>query len=71
VAALAEAFSEQRPRSNKAWVELADSLDQEGLSLFPFATIRITFIEANMNSCHNFQRGQSLEYIRFDLQSAR
>jgi len=34
VAALAEAFSEQRPRSNKAWVELADSLDQEGVSLW-------------------------------------
>ncbi len=50
MAALAEAFSEQRPRSNKAWVELADSLDQEGLSLFPFVTIGITFVGANMNS---------------------
>ena len=46
MAALAEAFSEQRPRSNKAWVELADSLDQEGLSLIPFPTTRITFIGA-------------------------
>ena len=70
MAAFAEAFSEQRPRSNKAWVDLADSLDQEGLSLFPFATIRITFVGVNMNSCSRFQRGQPLEYIWPDLQSA-
>ncbi|KAK2464868.1 hypothetical protein APHAL10511_002944 [Amanita phalloides] len=34
VATLAEAFSEQKPRSNKAWAEFADSLDQEGVSLW-------------------------------------
>lgn len=30
LATLAESFAEQRPRSNKDWVQLADSLDQEG-----------------------------------------
>lgn len=30
VASLAESFTEQRPKSNKSWVQFADSLDQEG-----------------------------------------
>ncbi|KAG6828741.1 hypothetical protein H0H92_006879 [Tricholoma furcatifolium] len=35
IASLAEAFSEQRPRSNsKSWLHLADSLDQEGVNLW-------------------------------------
>lgn len=34
VAAMAESFSEQRPKSNKAWSDLADSLDQEGVNLW-------------------------------------
>ncbi|KAG7090528.1 hypothetical protein E1B28_009637 [Marasmius oreades] len=34
VAALAETFSEQRPKSGKEWDELADTLDQEGVSLW-------------------------------------
>ncbi|KAJ7474020.1 meiosis protein SPO22/ZIP4 like-domain-containing protein [Mycena latifolia] len=34
VAALAEAFTEQRPKSNKGWLQLADELDQEGVNLW-------------------------------------
>ncbi|KAG6890867.1 hypothetical protein C0992_012003 [Termitomyces sp. T32_za158] len=35
VASLAESFLEQRPRSNKkSWIQLADSLDQEGVNLW-------------------------------------
>ncbi|KAJ7585355.1 meiosis protein SPO22/ZIP4 like-domain-containing protein [Mycena floridula] len=34
VALLGEAFSEQRPRSNKEWIHLADTLDQEGVVLW-------------------------------------
>jgi len=60
VAALAEGFSEQRPRSNKAWVELADSLDQEGLSLFPFAIIRITFVGCKYELMIAISKGVSL-----------
>jgi hypothetical protein len=30
LAALAESFTEQRPRSNKTWVHLAETLDREG-----------------------------------------
>lgn len=30
VAALAESFTAQRPRSNKNWSQLADTLDREG-----------------------------------------
>lgn len=33
VASLAESFTEQRPRSNKSWLQLSDELDQEGLFL--------------------------------------
>jgi hypothetical protein len=33
VAALAENFTAQRPRSNKNWSQLADTLDREGMSL--------------------------------------
>jgi hypothetical protein len=31
VASLAESFTEHRPRSNKSWVHLVDTLDQEGM----------------------------------------
>jgi hypothetical protein len=31
VTSLAESFTEQRPKSNKSWVQLSDELDQEGL----------------------------------------
>jgi len=34
MAMLAESFTEQRPRSNKNWQDLADSLDQEGVALW-------------------------------------
>lgn len=34
LAALAESFSEQRPKSTKTWPDLADSLDQEGVNLW-------------------------------------
>ncbi|KAJ7088423.1 meiosis protein SPO22/ZIP4 like-domain-containing protein [Mycena belliarum] len=34
VAALAEAFTEQRPKSTKSWLQLADELDQEGVNLW-------------------------------------
>ncbi|RDB27351.1 TPR repeat-containing protein ZIP4 [Hypsizygus marmoreus] len=34
VASLAESFTEQRPKSNKSWVQFADSLDQEGVNLW-------------------------------------
>ncbi|KAM6497714.1 hypothetical protein JOM56_005662 [Amanita muscaria] len=34
LAALAESFSEQRPKSTKDWPDLADSLDQEGVNLW-------------------------------------
>ncbi|GLB36795.1 putative oxidation-reduction process [Lyophyllum shimeji] len=35
IAALAESFSEQRPRSNSTnWIHLADTLDQEGVNLW-------------------------------------
>jgi hypothetical protein len=30
VAALAESFTEQRPKSNKGWLDMADALDREG-----------------------------------------
>lgn len=30
IAALAESFTEQRPRSNKTWMEMAEVLDREG-----------------------------------------
>lgn len=33
VAVLAESFTEQRPKSNKNWIHLADTLDREGLLL--------------------------------------
>ncbi|KAJ7223591.1 meiosis protein SPO22/ZIP4 like-domain-containing protein [Mycena pura] len=34
VASLAESFAEQRPQSNKDWLQLADQLDQEGVNLW-------------------------------------
>ncbi|KAJ7362964.1 meiosis protein SPO22/ZIP4 like-domain-containing protein [Mycena albidolilacea] len=34
VTSLAESFTEQRPKSNKSWVQLSDELDQEGVSLW-------------------------------------
>ncbi|PFH47187.1 hypothetical protein AMATHDRAFT_124143, partial [Amanita thiersii Skay4041] len=34
LAVLAESFSQKRPRSNNAWIDLADSLDQEGVNLW-------------------------------------
>ncbi|KAJ7160549.1 meiosis protein SPO22/ZIP4 like-domain-containing protein [Mycena crocata] len=34
IASLAESFTEQRPRSNKTWLQLADELDQEGVNLW-------------------------------------
>ncbi|KAJ7259902.1 meiosis protein SPO22/ZIP4 like-domain-containing protein [Mycena rebaudengoi] len=34
VASLAESFAEQRPRSNKSWLQLSDDLDQEGVNLW-------------------------------------
>ncbi|KAJ6568977.1 meiosis protein SPO22/ZIP4 like-domain-containing protein [Mycena capillaripes] len=34
VASLAESFTEQRPRSNKSWLQLSDDLDQEGVNLW-------------------------------------
>ncbi|KAJ6602365.1 hypothetical protein B0H10DRAFT_1754789, partial [Mycena sp. CBHHK59/15] len=34
VTSLAESFSEQRPRSNKSWLQLSDELDQEGVNLW-------------------------------------
>ncbi|KAJ7030194.1 meiosis protein SPO22/ZIP4 like-domain-containing protein [Mycena alexandri] len=34
VATLAESFVEQRPRSNKSWMQLSDELDQEGVNLW-------------------------------------
>ncbi|KZP32796.1 SPO22-domain-containing protein [Athelia psychrophila] len=34
VAALAEAFTAQRPRSKKNWVQFADALDREGVNLW-------------------------------------
>ncbi|KAJ7115262.1 meiosis protein SPO22/ZIP4 like-domain-containing protein [Mycena epipterygia] len=34
VASLAESFTEQRPRSNKSWLQLSDELDQEGVNLW-------------------------------------
>ncbi|TFK48044.1 hypothetical protein OE88DRAFT_1810744 [Heliocybe sulcata] len=34
ISALAESFIEQRPKSNKNWQDLADSLDQEGVALW-------------------------------------
>ncbi|KAJ7691328.1 meiosis protein SPO22/ZIP4 like-domain-containing protein [Mycena rosella] len=34
VASLAESFTEQRPKSNKDWLQLADELDQEGVNLW-------------------------------------
>lgn len=37
VAALAEAFTAQRPRSKKNWVQFADALDREGACGHPRA----------------------------------
>lgn len=34
VVSLAESFTEQRPRSNKNWIHLADTLDREGACTF-------------------------------------
>ncbi|KAK7007973.1 meiosis protein SPO22/ZIP4 like-domain-containing protein [Favolaschia claudopus] len=34
VASLAESFTEQRPHSNKSWLQLSDELDQEGVNLW-------------------------------------
>ncbi|KAJ7449476.1 hypothetical protein B0H11DRAFT_333517 [Mycena galericulata] len=34
VASLAESFTEQRPKSNKSWLQLSDELDQEGVNLW-------------------------------------
>ncbi|KAJ7752626.1 meiosis protein SPO22/ZIP4 like-domain-containing protein [Mycena metata] len=34
VATLAESFTEQRPKSNKSWIQLSDELDQEGVNLW-------------------------------------
>lgn len=34
LAALAESFTEQRPRSNKSWIHLAEALDREGQYVF-------------------------------------
>ncbi|KAF7340474.1 hypothetical protein MVEN_01967700 [Mycena venus] len=34
VASLAESFAEQRPKSNKSWLQLSDELDQEGVNLW-------------------------------------
>ncbi|THU92597.1 hypothetical protein K435DRAFT_726088 [Dendrothele bispora CBS 962.96] len=34
VATLAESFTEQRPKSEKEWIQLADTLDQEGVNLW-------------------------------------
>ena len=34
VAAQAEAISQQRPKSNKDWQDVADALDREGARLF-------------------------------------
>ncbi|KAJ6505545.1 hypothetical protein C8R45DRAFT_1209240 [Mycena sanguinolenta] len=34
VGSLAESFTEQRPKSNKNWLQLSDELDQEGVNLW-------------------------------------
>ncbi|KAF8139351.1 meiosis protein SPO22/ZIP4 like-domain-containing protein [Mycena galopus ATCC 62051] len=34
VASFAESFTEQRPKSNKGWLQFSDELDQEGVSLW-------------------------------------
>jgi hypothetical protein len=46
IASFAESFAEQRPRSNKEWVHLADTLDQEGSYVF-------AAISDNQSSMHN------------------
>lgn len=43
IASLAESFSEQRPRSKTNWNHLADSLDQEGASIFQTNTFIVYF----------------------------
>jgi len=58
VASLAESFTEQRPRSNKSWIQLADELDQEGLS----RTLSPINPRAVYRCSH---RRQSMEYFRF------
>lgn len=56
VAAHAESFTRQRPRSNKNWGHLADALDREG----SFA--QHTVLPCGLTS----RRGHSMEHIRFD-----
>ncbi|KAI0727576.1 hypothetical protein C8Q72DRAFT_839118 [Fomitopsis betulina] len=38
LSSLAESFSKQRPRSNKEWIPIADTLDREGVWLWNVAT---------------------------------
>jgi hypothetical protein len=56
VAALAESFTEQRPKSNKGWLDMADALDREGQ---PTCLYRVT-------KPQNFKRSQPVEYGLFD-----
>ncbi|OBZ78675.1 hypothetical protein A0H81_00255 [Grifola frondosa] len=39
IAVLAESFTKQRPRSNKEWRHLADTLDREGVNLWNASTL--------------------------------
>ena len=48
VAMLAESFAEQRPRSNKDWVNLADMLDQEGWHIFRLSDSRQPVSQASI-----------------------
>lgn len=66
VASLAESFTEQRPKSNKSWLQLSDELDQEG----PLIPRTLSPINPRTNyirftNAENSHRRQSMEYFRF------
>jgi hypothetical protein len=63
IASLAESFAEQRPRSTTSWNHLADSLDQEGASIFQTDTFIVYLSFGPANSADNSQGSISGIYL--------